>query len=136
MTDAATTRPTQDRILILATQASSYPGANAVGQARLQYAPDTYIFRVPDPVMFPETFYLRRFERGFAGIIVMSSGSDCPYEGAYARLSQRIARVYDLMKERGIPSSRLKLTTICTVCRAAFLKEIASMREAIAAPTG
>ncbi len=119
------------KILILTTLASSYPGANAVGQARLQYSPNTYIFRVPDPVLFPDDFYLRCFEKGFAGIIVMSSGSDCPYEGAYPRLSARIGRVYQRMKERGIPTNRLKLTTICTVCRAAFLKEISEMETAI-----
>ena len=119
------------RILILTTLHSSDPGANAVGQARLQYDPNTYILRVPDPVMFPESFYLRSFEKGIAGIVIMSSGSDCPYEGAYTRLSKRIDRVYALMKERGIPTARLKLTTICTVCRSAFLKEIAEMRKNI-----
>ena len=119
------------KILILTTLHSSDPGANAVGQARLQYDPNTYILRVPDPVMFPESFYLRTFEQGIAAIIIMSSGSDCPYEGAYERLSKRIDRVYALMKERGIPTSRLKLTTICTVCRAAFLKEIGEMRKTI-----
>ncbi len=119
------------KILILTTLASSYPGANAVGQARLQYSPNTYIFRVPDPVMFPDDFYLRCFEKGFAGIIVMSSGSDCPYEGAYARLSARVARVYQRMKGLGIPTNRLKLTTICTVCRSAFLKEITEMEKAV-----
>ncbi len=120
------------KILILTTLASSYPGANAVGQARLSYSPDTYIFRVPDPVMFPDDFYLQCFDKGFGGILVMSSGSDCPYEGAYQRLSARIARVYLKMKEKGISTRRLKLTTICTVCRAAFLKEIAEMRKAVA----
>ena len=120
------------KILILTTLHSSDPGANAVGQARLQYDPNTYILRVPDPVMFPESFYLRSFEKGIAAIVIMSSGSDCPYEGAYARLSKRIDRVYRLMKERGIPTARLKLTTICTVCRAAFLKEIGEMRKSIA----
>jgi coenzyme F420-reducing hydrogenase delta subunit len=119
------------KILILTTLHSSDPGANAVGQARLQYDPNTYILRVPDPVMFPESFYLRTFEKGIAGIIIMSSGSDCPYEGAYTRLSKRIDRVYALMKERGIPTARLKLTTICTVCRSAFLKEIGEMRKNI-----
>lgn len=119
------------KILILTTLHSSDPGANAVGQARLQYDPNTYILRVPDPVMFPESFYLRCFEKGIAGIIIMSSGSDCPYEGAYTRLSKRIDRVYALMKERGIPTTRLKLTTICTVCRSAFLKEIGEMRKNI-----
>ena len=87
------------KILILTTLHSSDPGANAVGQARLQYDPNTYILRVPEPVMFPESFYLKAFERGIAAIIIMSSGSDCPYEGAYERLSKRIDRVYALMKE-------------------------------------
>ena len=100
------------KILIITTMISSYPGANTVGQARLQYPAGTYILRVPDPVMFPEAFYLRAFERGIDGIIIMSSGSDCPYEGAYPRLSARVARVYEQMKERGISVSRLKLTTI------------------------
>ena len=120
------------KILIITTLISSYPGANTVGQARLQYSPSTYIIRVPDPVLFPEEFYLRCFEKGIDGIIIMSSGSDCPYEGAYDRLSQRIGRVYARMKELGIDSCRLKLTTICTVCKAAFLKEINEMQANIA----
>lgn len=129
--DAISSGEESPKILILTTLHSSDPGANAVGQARLQYDPNTYILRVPDPVMFPESFYLRTFAQGIAAIIIMSSGSDCPYEGAYERLSKRIDRVYALMKERGIPTNRLKLTTICTVCRAAFLKEISEMRKTI-----
>jgi F420-non-reducing hydrogenase iron-sulfur subunit len=122
---------TTPKILILTTLMSSYPGANTVGQARLGYPANTYILRVPDPVMFPEEFYLRCFERGIAGIIIMSSGSDCPYEGAYDRLSKRIGRVYETMKQRGIGTTRLKLTTICTVCKSAFLKEIADMETVV-----
>lgn len=119
------------KILLITTMISSYPGANTVGQARLQYSPDTYIIRVPDPVVFPESFYLRCFEKGIDGIIIMSSGSDCPYEGAYRRLSERVGRVYNRMKESGIDPSCLKLTTICTVCKAAFLKEINEMQANI-----
>ncbi len=116
------------KILLITTMISSYPGANTVGQARLQYSPGTYIIRVPDPVVFPESFYMRCFEKGIDGIIIMSSGSDCPYEGAYRRLSERVGRVYNRMKESGIDPSCLKLTTICTVCKAAFLKEINEMQ--------
>ncbi len=127
----------QPKILILTTVMSSYPGANTVGQAHLEYPANTYILRVPDPVMFPEEFYLRCYDRGIAGIIVMSSGSDCPYEGAYDRLSKRIGRVYEQMKAKSIGTNRLKLTTICTVCKAAFLKEIAEMETAVSAvPAG
>jgi coenzyme F420-reducing hydrogenase delta subunit len=120
------------KILILTTDHSSYPGANAVGQARTGYEANTYIIRVPDPVMFPEDFYIRAFDKGIAGILIMSSGSDCPYEGAYDRLAKRIDRVYDKMQARGIVASRLKLTTICTVCRTAFLKEISEMEKVVA----
>jgi coenzyme F420-reducing hydrogenase delta subunit len=120
------------KILIVTTNLSSYPGANTVGLARLQYSPETSIIRVPSPVIFPESFYLRAFEKGVDGIIVMSSGSDCPYKGAYKRLSQRIGRVYALMRDRGIDRSRLRLTTVCTVCKAAFLKEIREMQENLA----
>lgn len=119
------------KILIITTNHSSYPGANAVGQARLSYDTNTYIIRVPDPVMFPEEFYINAFKKGIAGIIIMSSGSDCPYEGAYERLSKRIARVYEMMKKENIDIKRLKLTTICTVCREAFLKEIAEMEKVV-----
>lgn len=125
------TQISSPKILIITTMISSYPGANTVGQARLQYSPSTYIIRVPDPVLFPEDFYLRCFRKGIDGIIIMSSGSDCPYEGAYDRLSQRVGRVYSQMKEQGIDACRLKLTTICTVCKAAFLKEISEMQANI-----
>jgi coenzyme F420-reducing hydrogenase delta subunit len=123
--------PKTPKILLITTLISSYPGANTVGQARLQYAPNTYILRVPDPVVFPEDFYLRCFAKGFEGIIVMSSGSDCPYEGAYKRLSERVSRVYLRMRDAGIDPSVLKLTTICTVCKSAFLKEITEMQANI-----
>lgn len=121
------------KILIIATEHSSYPGADAVGQGRMGYDANTYIIRVPDPVMFPEDFYISAFDQGIAGIIIMSSGSDCPYEGAYGRLAKRIDRVYEKMEKKGIAASRLKLTTICTVCREAFLKEITEMEEVVAA---
>jgi coenzyme F420-reducing hydrogenase delta subunit len=117
------------KILIITTISSSYPGANAVGQAHLAYSPDTYVLRVPDPVMFPEDFYLKAFSKGIGGIIIMSSGSDCPYEGAYEKLSKRVQGVYGKMKELNIPINRLKLTTICTVCVAAFVKEVKDMQE-------
>jgi F420-non-reducing hydrogenase iron-sulfur subunit len=117
------------KILLLTTIASSYTGANTVGQAREQYAPNTYIVRIPDPVMFPESFYLNCFAKGIDGIIIMSSGSDCPYDGAYARLSARVARVYKEMREKNIPAHKLKLTTVCTVCKHAFLKEIEDMQK-------
>ena len=119
------------KILILATETCAYPGANSVGQAHSSYPANTYIFRVRAPVLFPEKFYLDCFEKGISGIIIMSCGEECPYDGAYKALAKRIDTVYKLMKERGLDIRRLRLTAICTVCIRAFLKEVNQMSELV-----
>jgi F420-non-reducing hydrogenase iron-sulfur subunit len=115
------------KILIFATDACAYPGADNVGQVHEAYPTNTYIVRVPAPVIFPEEFYLRCFQQGIDGIIVMSCGHECPYEGAYNRLAARIEQVHKLMKEQGLDTSRLRICAICTVCTRAFLKEVRQM---------
>ena len=117
------------KILILATETCAYPGADNVGQIHAEYPTNAYVVRVPAPVVFPEEFYLRCFEKGIAGIIVMTCGHECPYEGAYDRFAARIGRVHALMKERGLDTNRLRLCAICTVCSSAFLKEVNQMNE-------
>ncbi len=119
------------KILILATESCAYPGADAVGQAHLSYPANTYILRVKAPVLFPETFYLESFKKGISAIIIMSCGVECPYEGAYDALAKRIDRVYRLMRQHGLDVRRLRLTSICTVCTRAFIKEVNDMNELI-----
>ena len=119
-------------ILILATEACAYPGADSVGQAHQSYPDNTYILRVLDPVMFPEKFYLDCFAKGIGGILVMSCGVECPYEGAYEALSARISRVYPAMRERNLDIRRLRLIALCTVCNRAFLKEVNQMNDLLA----
>lgn len=119
------------KILILATDSCAYPGANSVGQAHSSYPANTYILRVRSAALFPESFYLDCFEKGIAGIIVMSCGEECPYPDAYHACAKRVDRVTKMMKERGMDIRRIRLTAICTVCNRAFLKEVRQMNEAI-----
>lgn len=121
----------EGKILILATESCAYPGANSVGQAHSTYPADTYILRVRAPVLFPEQFYLDCFRKGISGIIIMSCGEECPYPGAYHALARRLDRVYQLMKQRNLDIRRLRLTSICTVCNRAFLKEVNDMNALI-----
>ncbi|EPR41955.1 methyl-viologen-reducing hydrogenase delta subunit [Desulfovibrio sp. X2] len=123
--------PTGSKILILATESCAYPGADSVGQAHSSYPANTYILRVRAPVLFPERFYLDCFRKGIAGIIVMSCGEECPYEGAYKAMARRLDRVYALMKEEGLDIRRLRLTAICTVCNRAFLNEVNQMNAVV-----
>ncbi|MGD9976288.1 MAG: hydrogenase iron-sulfur subunit [Desulfatirhabdiaceae bacterium] len=119
------------KILILATESCAYPGADSVGQAHSSYPANTCVLRVKAPVLFPERFYMDCFRKGISGIIIMSCGEECPYEGAYKALARRIDRVYQLMKAADLDIRRLRLTAICTVCNRAFLKEINQMNALI-----
>jgi coenzyme F420-reducing hydrogenase delta subunit len=115
------------KILVLATLSGGYAGADSVGQLHASYAPNVYILPVVCPAMFPEDFYLRTLGRGIDAILVMYSGTDCPYKGGAERTAEIVNRTYPLLTEKGIDPRRLRLTAICTVCTKAFLNEIAQM---------
>ena len=118
------------KILVLTTIMCSYPGVDNAGQQHLEYPPNSYVMRVPSPVIFPEEFYFDSFRKGIDGIIIMSCGEECPYSGAFKRLSLRVNKVMKRMKqEYGLEPKRLKLTAICTVCAKHVVKEIKGMDE-------
>lgn len=119
----------EPKILVLATVACAYPGADAVGKAHLEYPANISILRVPSPVLFPEDFYLRAYTQGIDGILIAACGSDCPYEGVYPKLSRRIDRLVQKMKAGGLEIERMRLTAICTVCTKAFLNEVRQMDQ-------
>lgn len=119
----------QPKILILATLAGGYAGADSTGQAHIDYPTNTYILPVMCPCMFPPEFFLRAFERGIDGIIVMYSGTDSPYKIEADGTADLINRSYALLKTRGIDIRRLRLAAICTVCVKPFIKEVNQMVE-------
>lgn len=124
--DANNTTP---KILILATLSGGYAGADSVGQLHTDYASNVYILPTVCPAMFPEEFYLRTFEKGFDAVLVMYSGTDCPFKGGAERTAAIVNKVYPLMKERGMDPHRLRLTAICTVCTKPFLKAVEQMND-------
>jgi F420-non-reducing hydrogenase iron-sulfur subunit len=121
------TQTSESKILILATLSGGYAGANSVGQLHTDYATNVYVLPVVCPAMFSEDFYLRTFERGIDAILVMFSGTDCPYKGGAERTAEIINNVYPMMTERGLDTRRLRLVAICTVCTKPFLKEVSEM---------
>lgn len=121
----------QPKILVITTALASYPGADTVGQMHLEYPASCYVLKCLAPVLFPEEFYLGCFAKGIDGIIVASAGTDCPYEGAYAKTAARIDRVYQLMGQRGIDPKRLKLTAVCSVCAKAFVRQVEQLTEVL-----
>jgi len=63
----------QPKILILATLAGGYAGADSTGQVHLNYPANTYILPIMCPVMFPPEFFVRAFERGIDAIMILYS---------------------------------------------------------------
>ena len=133
MSSSAAVQPT--KILILGSLSGGYRAADSVGQIHTDYPSNTYILPILSAAMFPEDFYMDAFERGIDAVIVMYSGTDSPYKGSAEQTSEIINRTYSRMKARGIDTRRLRLVAICTVCTAAFLKEIQLM-EAVLAEIG
>lgn len=126
---ASNEKAKQPKILILATLSGGYAGADSTGQVHMEYPANTYILPIMCPVMFPPEFFVRAFERGIDGIIVMYSGTDSPYKVEAGGTAALINRTYALMKERGIDIRRLRLAAICTVCVKPFLKEVNQMTD-------
>jgi len=119
------------KILILASLSGGYRGADSVGQLHTDYPTNTYIVPMVSAAMMPEAFYLESFAQGIDAIMVMFSGTDSPYKGESEQVAKIINRTYPLMKERGIDTRRLRLVAICTVCTAAFLREIGLMEAVL-----
>lgn len=119
----------QPKILILATIAGGYAGADSTGQVHADYPANTYVLPVMCPCMFPPEFFIRAFERGIDGIILMYSGTDSPYKVEVDGTADLVNRTYALMKTRGIDIRRLRLVAICTVCVKPFLKEVNQMAD-------
>ncbi|MEX2143068.1 MAG: hydrogenase iron-sulfur subunit [Anaerolineales bacterium] len=111
----------------MGTFSGGYAGANTTGQAHAEYPANTYILPVVCPVLFPPEFYLRAFNKGIDGIIVMYSGTDSPFSVEADGTSKLITASYGLMKEHGLDIRRLRLAAICTVCVKPFLKEVNQM---------
>jgi F420-non-reducing hydrogenase iron-sulfur subunit len=124
-----TTQTQQPKILILATLAGGYAGADSTGQSHLDYPANTYILPIMCPCMFPPEFFVRAFEHGIDGIIIMYSGTDSPFKVEADGTAKLVNNAYALMKERGIDIRRLRLAAICTVCVKPFLKEVNQMNE-------
>jgi coenzyme F420-reducing hydrogenase delta subunit len=121
---ATETTPKTGKILLLATIAGGYRGADMVGQGHMDYPPNTYILPVMSAAIFPPKFYIDAFDKGFDAITVMYSGTDSPYKGESEKTAEIINETYSAMKEMNLDPRRLRLAAICTVCVRPFLEEV------------
>jgi coenzyme F420-reducing hydrogenase delta subunit len=68
---------------------------------------------------------MRAYEKGFAGVFIAADGTDCSFgEICVEKTSQIVAATHQLMREKGLQPSKLKMAAICSVCVEPFVKHV------------
>jgi coenzyme F420-reducing hydrogenase delta subunit len=115
----------QPRILIFSTEKISDPAIDLAGLLKMHYSPRAFNIPVPCSSSIKPAWILHAFEKGFDGVFIAADGTDCPYgEQCTANTGNLVSRTHELMKEKGMAASRLKMAAICSVCSEAFVKHI------------
>lgn len=120
----------EPRVLVISTNVISDPGIDFAGLGHVDYPASTRILRFPCSSMIRPEFILHAFESGFDAVFVAADGGDCPYlRDCPERTARRMQRAYELMKEKGIEQSRLRMAGICSVCSDAFARGVKGLYE-------
>jgi len=120
----------EPKILVFSTNMISDPGIDQAGMSHTSYPSSSRILRLPCSSMIRPEFIIHAFESGFDAVFVAADGGDCPYlSDCSARTARNIQRASELMKEKGIDQSRLRMAGICSVCSDAFAKGVKSLYD-------
>lgn len=115
------------RILVFSTEKISDPAIDLAGLLKLHYPASAYTIAVPCSSCIKPQWIMHAFQKGFDGVFIAADGTDCPYSDSCTKWTGNIvSRTHQLMKEKNINASRLKMAAICSVCSEAFVKHIRS----------
>jgi len=77
---------------------------------------------------------MRAFEKGFDGVFIAADGTDCSYGEICTERTSAIFQVtHQLMREKGLKPSQLKMAAICSVCAEPFVKHITGFMKELEA---
>ena len=118
------------KILVFSTEKISDPALDLAGLMKLHYPASVHAIVVPCSSSVRPDWILHAFESGFKGVYIAADGSDCPYgESCIAKTAKIVERSHILMKEKGIPTDRLRMAAVCSVCAEMFVKQISIFAE-------
>ena len=111
------------KILVFSTENVSDPGIDLAGRNKMHYSPSVYVITLPCSSGIRPSWIVHAIEKGFDGVFIAADGSDCAYlPDCTARTGKIVADAQDMMRERTIDPSRLKMAAICSVCAEPFEK--------------
>lgn len=120
------------RILVFSTDNVSDPGIDLAGRNKMHYSPGVYVITLPCSSGIKPKWIVHALETGFDGVFIAADGSDCSYvSDCTARTAKIVARTQDMLRERSIDPSRLKMAALCSVCAEPFEKYMRSFGLAL-----
>lgn len=120
----------QPKILVFSTEKISDPAIDLAGLLKKHYPFTVYAISVPCSSCIKPRWIMHAYEKGFDGVFIAADGTDCSYgESCGERTSQIVTTTHQLMRDKGLKPSRLKMAAICSVCADPFVKQITNFMK-------
>ena len=112
----------------------SYRGADLAGTARLKFAPNVKIIRVPCSTRVEPDFVLKAFQSGADGVLILGCHpGDCHYiEGNYKTM-RRVPLLKKMLTQFGIEDGRVRLDWVSASEGEKYATVVNEMTEAVRA---
>ncbi|MFA6949126.1 MAG: hydrogenase iron-sulfur subunit [Lentimicrobiaceae bacterium] len=115
----------QPKILVFSTEKISDPAIDLAGLLKKHYPYTVYTISVPCSSCIKPRWIMHAFEKGFMGVFIAADGTDCSYgEQCIQRTSGIVQMTHQLMRDKGLKPSQLKMAAICSVCADPFVKQV------------
>lgn len=120
----------QPRILVFSTEKISDPALDLAGLLKKHYPFTVYTISVPCSSCIKPRWIMHAYEKGFDGVFIAADGTDCSYgESCGEKTSHIVTVTHQLMRDKGLKPSQLKMAAICSVCAEPFVKHITSFMK-------
>ena len=112
----------------------SYRGADLAGTARLKFAPNVKVIRVPCSTRVEPTFVLKAFQSGADGVLILGCHpGDCHYiEGNYKTM-RRLPLLKKMLAQFGVEEARVRLDWVSASEGEKYARIVNDMTEAVRA---
>jgi len=118
------------KLLVFSTEKISDPAIDLAGLLKKHYPFTVYTICVPCSSSIKSRWIMRAFEKGFDGVFIAADGTDCLYgEVCTERTSAIILATHQLMRDKGLKPSQLKMAAICSVCADPFVKHVTNFMK-------
>ncbi len=113
------------RVLVFADDMTGYRLADNVGTAKMPYALDSRIIRVPSCCRITPKLMLQAFALGADGILLCESEAKSnPYPHSVSTIKSNLAKVKGILENEKIHRDRVRLVEFVTVMLGGFVKNI------------